>query len=343
MKLGTLWRVVWPERGPLFVIVGGIVSLASDFASFLGNIASPTILVWPAVGLAGLLAWLCLGRVGAVTADAPDATTEAAVQCRECDAFRVMLFASVGVVLLLLAGQGTTATERIGTQLGLIQEDVTAIREDTTAIRDVTSSSELVRNPRSAADFFRNAWIHNMVRRDAQGAWDSIQQLYQSHTPNKLDAAELYFNAGRMSLTRDQLMAQMIEVGRSRRDAAMLVIAARNLESNEDAFALYEEARTIDPDMPFAYWDVARVQLMQITNGATSRDNLASAQATVAGHERFLEVASRKPVASYFYLPQHQADFESLARSQLESFRSNAETWERIVQQQDEMQARQRR
>lgn len=343
LKLGTMWRVVWPERGPLFAVVGGIVSLAGDFASFLGNIASPTILVWPAVGLAGLLSWFCFGRIGAVAADAPDEAREAAVQCRECDAFRVMLFASVGVVLLLLAGQGTTATERIGTQLGLIQQDVAAIREDTTAIRDVTSSSELVRNPRSAADFFRNAWIHNMVRRDNDAVWQSIEELYRRHTPNKLDAAELYFNTGRLHLTRDQLLSQMVEVGRSRRDASMLVIAARNMESNQEAIALYDEARAIDPDMPFAYWDVARVQFMQITSGATSRENLASAQAAVAGHERFLEVASRKPVAGYFYLPQHQADFESLARSQLESFRSNAQTWERIVQQQDEMEARRRR
>jgi len=327
----------------MFAIVGGIVSLAGDFASFLGNIASPTILVWPAVGLAGLLAWLCLGRVGAVTADASEATTEAAVQCRECDAFRVMLFASVGVVLLLLAGQGTTATERIGTQLGLIQQDVTAIREDTTAIRDVTASSELVRNPRSAADYFRNAWVHTMVRRDSDGAWASIQELYRRHSPNKLDAAELYFSAGRTYLTRDQLLAQMVDVGRTRRDAAMLVIAARNTESNEDAIRLYEEAREIDPDMPFAYWDVARLQFMQIGTGATSRENLEAARAAVAGHERFIEVSQRKPVASYFYLPQHQADYEALSRTQLESFRTNAQTWEQIVRQQDEMEARRRR
>src|SRR5690606_12875338 len=104
---------------------------------------------------------------------------------------------SIGVILLLLAGQGTTATERIGAQLGLIQQDVTAIREDTTAIRDVTSSAELVRNPRSAGDFFRNAWIYNMVRRDNAAAWESIQELYRRHNPNKLDAAELYFNTGR--------------------------------------------------------------------------------------------------------------------------------------------------
>ncbi|MDZ4691040.1 hypothetical protein [Terricaulis sp.] len=79
MRASTLWRVVWPERGPLFVVVGGIVSLASDFASFLGNIASPSILVWPAVGLAGLLAWFCLGQVGKVAADAAPEAQEAAV------------------------------------------------------------------------------------------------------------------------------------------------------------------------------------------------------------------------------------------------------------------------
>ena len=342
MKLQKIWQVIWPDRGPLFAVVGGIVSLLGDFASFLANIASPQLLIWPAVGLAGILAWLCLGRVGAPEANTPEGEA-AAVKCRECDAFRVMLFASAGVALLLLAGQGTTATERIGAQLGLIQEDVSAIREDTGAIRDVTASSELVRNPRSAADYFRNAWIYSFVRRDADGAWDSIQELYRRHTPNKLDAAELYFNAGRNKLTRDQLLAEMVRVGREKRDASMLVIAGRNQETNEAAFALYEEARAIDPDLPFAYWDVARVQLMQIGSGASARENLATVRATVAGHERWLEVAARKPVASYFYLPQHQADFETLARGQLESFRRNGETWERIVQQQDEMEARRRR
>jgi len=331
MKLATIWRVVWPDRGPLFAIVGGIVSLLGDFASFLGNIASPQILLWPAVGLAGLLAWLCLGRVTAVPAGAAAAAEDEAVKCRECDAFRVMLFASAGVVLLLLAGQGTTATERIGSQLGLIQEDVAAIREDTTAIRDVTASSEIVRNPRSAADYFRNAWIYNMVQRDADQSWASIQALYERHTPNKLDAAELYFNAGRTQLTRDQLLARMIEIGRNRRDASMLVMAARNLDSNDEALALMAEARAIDPDLPFAHWDPFRVQFISLQPGATPQQNLAQSQQALAGTETFLEVAGRKPVASYYYLPQHAPDMEQFARSQLDTYRGTVANWQRTV------------
>lgn len=331
MKPETLWRVVWPDRGPLFVVVGGIISLAGDFASFLGNIASPQILVWPAVGLAGLLSWFCLGQVGKVPADAAPEKQEAAVQCRECDAFRVMLFASVGVVLLLLAGQGTTATERIGAQLGLIQRDVAAVREDTNAIRDVTSSSELVRNPRSAADFFRNAWIHNLVRRDADAAWASIQELYRRHTPNKLDAAELYFSAGRSFATREQLLAQMIEIGRERRDASMLVMAARNADTNEQAYALMDEAKAIDPDLPFAYWDPFRVQFIGVVPGATPAQNLEQSRRALSGSEMFLEVAGRKPVASYYFLPQHAPDMESFVRSQLDTHRGAVRNWEQVV------------
>lgn len=331
MNFATLWRVVWPERGPLFVVVGGIVSLAGDFASFLGNIASPQILVWPAVGLAGLLSWFCLGQVSKVSATAEPAAQEHAIQCRECDAFRVMLFATIGVVLLLLAGQGTTATERIGTQLGLIQEDVSAIREDTTAIRDVTSSGELVRNPRSAEDFYRNAWIHNMMRRDAAASWESIQELYRRHTPNKLDAADLYFNAGRTVLTREQLLAQMISIGRERRDASMLATAARNVDTNEQALALLDEARAIDPELPFAYWDPLRVQFIQLVQGATPAENLANSQRALQGLEAFLAAAGRKPVASYYYQPQYAPDMETVARGQVETMRGTVANWQRVV------------
>lgn len=330
MKLATIWRVVWPDRGPMFVVVGAIVSLLSDFSAFLSNLADPNLLVWPLVGLAGLLAWFCFGRVGA--AKEPPEKTEEAVKCRECDAFRVMLFASAGVALLLIAGQGETATERYGRQLGFIEDTVIDIAEDTNVIRDNLSSTELVRNPRTAADHFRNAWIYNMVRRDAPASWESIQGLYRNHAPNKLDAAELYFNAGRVAVTRDQLLTQMIEIGRSKRDASMLVMAARNVDSNEQASALLDEARAIDPDLPFAYWDPFRTQSLGLVPGGTHQQQYERAQATLRGAETFMEVARRKPVASYYFLPQHAPDMESFVGGQMETYRGSVRNWEQVVQ-----------
>ena len=348
-------RVLWPERGPLFLIIGGIVSMVSDFASFLGNLASPQVLLWPAAGLAALLAWFCISRVFAAKKNAPAAPADeggdahgdpaiAATTCRECDVFRILLFATIGIITLVIAGQGATATERIGAQLGLIQQDVAAIREDTSAIRDVTSSGELVRNPRTAEDYFRNAWIYQMMRRDADQAWASMQDLYRRHAPNKLDAAELYLNTGRAHLSRDALLAEMVRIGRERRDASMLVIAARNTLDFAQAQPLYAEARALDADLPFAYWDVARTDLLNLPGpGSSAEVTLERIRVIIAGMDQFREVASRKPLASYFYLPQYQADYEAMARTMAQTYRGHEETWLSIQRQQQQLEQMRRR
>jgi len=342
MNWELLRRVLWPERGPLFVVVGGVVSLVSDFASFLANIASPQLLIWPVTIAAGAFAWVCISRVLDARKDkAPPPESEAApaqaaaadadpviaaANCRVCDIFRVVLFAGFGVVLLLMAGQGATATERIGAQLGLIQQDVAAIREDATAIREVTATGEINRNPRSAEDFFENAWLYQMTRRDTANAWDSIQELYRRHTPNKIDAAILYMDVGRAHLGRDALVRQLADAGRARCDGAALVVAARNTENEAEATALYEAARGCDPDLPFAYWDVGRLQ----TQSPVGAPAIAKLRAAIAGYERFLEIAQRKPVASYFFLPQYQPDWEEQARTLLNFNSTSLQTVERI-------------
>jgi hypothetical protein len=237
----------------------------------------------------------------------------------------------IGGRCLLLAGQGTTATERVASQLGLIQQGVEKIQDDTAAIREVTSSAALVKSPRTAAEFFANAWIHNVVRRDAVASWDAIQELYRRHTPNKLDAAELYFTAGRIALTRDQLLEQMTMVGRDRRDASMLVIAARNTDAADAASALREEARKIDPDLPFAYWDIFQTSPVQ---GSTPAESLAASERAVQGIQLFIEVAGRKPVSQYFYQPQYAPDIEAIARVQLETYRGGVANWRRAIEMQ---------
>jgi enamine deaminase RidA (YjgF/YER057c/UK114 family) len=95
--------------------------------------------------------------------------------------------------------------------------------------------------------------------------------------------------------------------------------------------ALMEEARAIDPDLPFAYWDPFRVQLISLVPGGTPQQNLEQARRALQGSETFLEVAGRKPVASYYYLPQHAPDMESFVRSQIDTHRGTVANWERAV------------
>ena len=334
----SYWRMVWPESGPLLAGVGGIIGLLSDVGGFLGGIAAPW--VWGPVVLGLLLAALlfspCRRRV---LADLPDKRDDA-YDCRVCNVFRVGLFACLVCAMLALAGQGATATEHIGTQLGLIQRgvedvkrDTTVIREDTGAVREALSGSELVKDPGTAAERFHNAWVLNMQRGDNAGAWQQLQALYREHAPNKLDAAELYRNVGKSFLGRDALLANMTEIGRQQRDAAMLVIVARNQADPGLAQSLRDEARRIDPDLPFAYWDVGDFA-QQFGGAGASGDagkQVAHYRAVVAGHEKFLEVAGRGPIARYFFRPQYQPDYDDLARSQLQNARSLVESWEKMA------------
>ena len=334
----SYWRMIWPESGPLLAGVGGIVGLLSDVGGFLGGIASPW--VWAPVVLGLLLTVLlfapCRKRV---LADLPEKRDEA-YDCRICNVFRIGLFACLVCAMLALAGQGATATENFGEKLGLIErkvddikQDTAVIRDDTGAMREVLSAGELVKKPGSAAERFHNAWLLNMQRGDNAGAWAQLQALYDEYAPNKLDAAELYRNVGKAFLGRDELLARMIEIGRRKRDAAMLVIAARSEADPAAAQALRDEARAIDPDLPFAYWDVGDYSRQFGGAGAAgnAQTQLAHYSAVAAGHERFLDVAARGPVARYFYRPQFQADYDDLARSQLQNARSMVESWEKMA------------
>ena len=330
MDGSRLGRMIWPEDGTRFAAIGGSVGLAGDFASFLGNIGSPKWVLAPmllamAVGLAA-----CWRQVSDRNRTSTPEALKRAIDCMPCTAFRVLLFACIGIGLLAMAGEGVTATERIGTRLGLIQENVEAIRSDTgliredvQVVRDALSASEPAANPQTANAHFQNAWIYIHNRQDEAKGWEALQALYRQFTPNKLDAAERYHATGKLQLGADAVLEAMVAIGRQKRDAAMLVIAARATPSLGDAFELYREARAIDPDLAFAQWDLGRTDLLfyGTTKGATLRDGDRYIREEIAGLEKFLQAAARVPVARYFYKPRYQGDSEALARQQLESKR----------------------
>src|SRR5690606_21680922 len=146
----------------------------------------------------------------------------------------------------------------IGETLGLIKKDVEAISEDVSAIRETTDAFAIIARPANAAEDFHNAWIYQNARRDSAKALEAVKALYARGEKGRMDSADLYFTAGRKVIARDALIEEMAAIGRRNRDAAMFVIAARNAPDEAQASALYEEARRIDPDLPFAWWDVMR-------------------------------------------------------------------------------------
>jgi len=318
-----LKSLVWPEKKLLFAGIGSILGFASDFASFLTNFGSPWLWIALAGALTVLFALLCTPKI--FKSDLEDvAAVDAVSKCWQCDLLRLSLFTTFGLALLLIVGQGQTATERIGKQLGIIEqkidviderteriEDTTEqIDETTTAIRDVTSSAEINPNPKTAAEFYRNAFIYSYMRQDAAKAWESMEALYENSGPSKADAADLYYTLARQNLSRDEMFSKMTVAARKYSDATLLVLVARNTPDIAKADALYAEAQRLDPDYATAYWDIQRP--IDVNAGADGiRDPVGQAEKTRAKVDLIrqgIDAAARKPQGKYYFQPQFAPD-----------------------------------
>src|SRR3546814_19721048 len=88
----------------------------------------------------------------------------------------------------MLIGQGQSATETVGRQLGLIQSDVTAIRSDVSDLHEMAQPHMIIKRPASAADHFNNAWLYHTMQRNPAKAREEIRALYARHAPRKMEA-----------------------------------------------------------------------------------------------------------------------------------------------------------
>lgn len=327
-----LWvRALFPERPSLFALFGGAVALFGDFASFLTGAITPALLMTLFAAATAVAVFLCVRAARAALASGGKAPEEVG-QCFVCDAFRFSLCAAGIFALMMVVGGGKTATESVGEMLGLIREDVEKISEDVTVIRDAVDSVTIVEKPKTPFESFNNAWIYQYARRDSTNALAWIRRHYESAPPSKLDAAELYFAAGRVSVPRDTLIEEMALRGRANRDPALLVVAGRNEPDAAKSDALYAEARKIDPAFPFGWWDMQRTTPVVVQPGASATQAAAVYAAQKAEIDAFLERIDGQPAATYFYLPQHQADFETIARQQSASLAGNIASFERLAQ-----------
>ncbi|MEE2692339.1 MAG: hypothetical protein VX640_12445 [Pseudomonadota bacterium] len=338
-KTPYLVRVFVPENPTVYGFIGGGAGLFGDLANFLSDrVTAGLLLALFALG-AGVAAAFCVAKAMSVTEKTED-NAIAVGKCLPCDAFRASVVAALIYLLLMIIGGGQSATETIGESLGLIKERVEEISEDVTAIRETTDAYAIIDRPSGAADYFHNAWIYQNMRRDDARAFEQLKALYARGEKGKLDSAELYFNVGKVSLGRDALIAEMVETGRRNRDAALLTVAARNAPDEAQSVALYEEARRIDPDFPFAWWDIQRPRAISATAGIEG--NLASLRTQKADIDAFRARIDGQPTGAFFFLPQHQPDYDSLARQNAESIAQNIATYEGMIERQQAGAAAQR-
>lgn len=353
MKLSRtiMKRILWPERASLFAIIGGGVGLSADITSFFSAFIDPYILLGIFAAIAATSVLLCLQRATLVDEKNPEAVEEV-IHCRVCDSMRFSLFAVAAFILLMLIGQGQSATETIAEKIGLIHEDVRHIRADVTQINenvetvaqgvgeinDVIQAHKIVANPKEPIDYFTNAWIYTNMHRDAQSALKSLDAMYQKAGPQKLDAAELYFNSGRQILGRAELLKAMEEHALRYNDATLLVVAGRNADNDEESDRYYAKAREIAPDFPFAYWDIQKYATRQPAFNPDQKESLAKMKAEAASIQSFITHIGDKPANHYFFLPQYQPDHEMLARQTLASTQRNVESLEAAIQRLEEAQ-----
>ncbi len=322
-------RILWPKQASMFVIVGGAAGLMGDLTSFFAAFISPLFLALLFLLVAVSTACMCLAKASRVDTSDEQAVTDV-VECGVCDALRFSLFAAVAFSLFMFIGQGQSATETVGERLGLIQKDVSEISGNVRQLTDMSQSQRIRANPRTPEDYFANAWIQSNIQRDQSSSHASLVAMYERFGPRKLDAAELFFSSGRDIKGRNELVAQMEKLALRQKDATLLVVAARNAGSDEQAARLGAQARQLDPDLPFAWWDVQAMTRTMASTGVDAPSQSAMIRRQVEDLKVFLAKIGDQPAGRLFFLPQYQGDHELLARQTLTNFESNLKTYERI-------------
>lgn len=332
-------RIIWPERASLFVIIGGAAGLVGDITGFFSELVSPLLLVGVSGAIAGLASLLCLQRAFLIDASNEQAVSDV-IQCRVCDAMRFGLFAFAAFILLFAVGKDKSATEVIAGKLGLIHEDVkqigsdvTDIKQDVGEISDIAQAQKIVSNPKTAQDYFRNAWIYSNIQRDSAQAHQSLKDMYANTDVKKLDAAELFYNTGTQVSGRNPVLREMEEIADKNKDPSLLVVAARNASDIAEGDRLIAKALAIDPAYPFAHWDMQRFTTIASATPPTPSEQKAMMEKQVAGIETFIAAIEEHPTSHYFFLPQYQPDYGSLARQNLESSKRTVENYQRIEEQ----------
>lgn len=319
LRFGVFRRVLIPSGKPVGETIGAGIGVVGDLGNFITDtLKAPYLLTLFGVATA-LFAALCLKKMGAAEpVESDDPTT-----CRECQALRISFYATIAFGILMLIGQGESASERIGTSLGLIQRDVADIRE-------AMASNIVIDDPVEADEFYHNAYLQLRANNDPKAAAASLDEMYKRHSPNKMDAAELYWETHLPNASAPELVSQMVALGRSKRDANLIVVAARNASNGDAREKLLDEAQTIDPQNPFGHWDWW-IANQEVIEGGDMQKLLQVYRRQLAGMDAALPLLESRPVGHFYFRPQHAANPLQTLRTQRPMVEQNVASYERIA------------
>lgn len=307
-----------PQNTRWLALAGTGIALFGDVVTFFTNLVDHGTLLIGLTFFAVTMLYLCWRIFVKPPNDAPP---EQAADCRECDATRFGIFATAALALLALVGGGDSATAKIGEQLGLIQSDVADIKE-------ILEPQSIIDNPVSAADHFNNAFVYHHYRNDSASAMKSMQALYALGTPSKIDAAQLYFDSHATQQAKSKTLAEMQRLGAEKRDATLLVVAARYVAAGEERDRLIAQARSIAPQLPYAWWDPMVMPDAPRDTFTRPGEEAARLRTRIANIEKFLALEEQSPPSRWFYMPAMAAGSGSAAQMLLGGYRQQAQQYE---------------
>ncbi len=306
-----------PPRAQILTLAAAGIGLFGDVVDFFTDLVPRWVIGAGLLGLALLAAWMCwpLFKAAADSLRRED--------CRECNTARFGLYGTAAFVLLSFVGGGDSATATIGTRLGLIERDVAVVRE-------TLEPQTIIARPRTMADHFNNAFVYLNYRRDAPSAQREMAALYALGAPRKLDAAQLYLDSHAATEPRNATVERMGKMGTAQRDATLLVVAARHSTDRARQSAIVAEAQRIEPQLPEAWYDPMRPQVMAAGRNAFARpgDEAARIRAEIALIEKHQALAAAAPVARWYYMPQMAQGAGGSLQMLLDTYRQSAQQYE---------------
>lgn len=322
LRFGLFRRVLIPSGKPVGETIGAGIGVVGDLGNFITETLKAPYLLTLFGAATILFAALCLKKASVSDTAEPGEAGDFTA-CRECQGLRISFYATIAFGILMLIGQGESASERIGTSLGLIQRDVADIRK-------AMESNILIDDPVEAEEFYHNAYLQLRSSNEPKAAAASLDEMYKRHSPNKMDAAELYWETHMAQVSASELVSRMVELGRSKRDAHLIVVAARHESNGEARQKLMAEARTIDPQNPFGYWDWW-IANQEVIEGGDMQKLLQVYRRQLTGMDAALPLLESKPVGHFYFRPQHAANPLETLRTQRPMVEQNVKSYERIA------------